>query len=349
MAFSFFIHSCELQDWNTHTIENNTVNGKPLYYFKNRIGGKVPEDAGQIILANCTGMKIENLSITDTDAGIVLGFSSENTVKNSNISNSDYGIYLYNSSNNTITGSTVSNNGKGIYLWKWKSNHNIIYLNNFINNTENADSYNPTNIWNSTEKITYAYNGSTFTNYLGNYWDDYRGTDADKDGLGDFPYSIDLDKDYHPLMSPFEYYFIPVENIFDTGPSKNPYPSIAGTHNGSITPSRTINVSALYTYACEGTGGHTKYVRIWNESGIIAEAHWNGYKSDWHNISFPDSFILEAGKTYNYTIRTGSYPQIHHKNELEVDGGIIRCNKFTDTSGKIYNNWIPAIRLDHET
>jgi len=150
-------------------------------------------------------------------------------------------------------------------------------------------------------------------------------------------------------MQPFEYYFAPTENIFDTGTPANPYPSIFGTHNGSITPSRTINVSTLYTYSCEGTGGHTEYVRIWNESGIIAEAHWKGYKSDWHNISFPDSFILEAGKTYNYTIRTGSYPQIHPKNELEVDGGIIRCIKFTDTNGKIYNNWIPAIRLDHET
>jgi len=70
-------------------------------------------------------------------------------------------------------------------------------------------------------------------------------------------------------------------------------------------------------------------VRIWNESGIIAEAHWDGYKEDWHNLTFPKSFILEAGTRYNYTIRTGSYPQIHHNTTLTVPDG--RCSDNSST------------------
>ena len=63
------------------------------------------------------------------------------------------------------------------------------------------------NIWNSTEKITYTYNGQAFTNYLGNYWSDYTGTDSDGDGIGRYPYNIDEnDKDYYPLMQPWENY-----------------------------------------------------------------------------------------------------------------------------------------------
>jgi len=46
---------------------------------------------------------------------------------------------------------------------------------------------------------------------MGNYWDDYKGSDANGDGIGDTPYSIDSDKDYYPLMRPFEYYFAPEE------------------------------------------------------------------------------------------------------------------------------------------
>ncbi|RLE70072.1 MAG: hypothetical protein DRJ43_02775 [Thermoprotei archaeon] len=57
-----------------------------------------------------------------------------------------------------------------------------------------------TNIWNSTKQITYTYNGNQFTNYLGNYWSDYKGSDSDGDGIGDTPYIIDSDKDNHPLM-----------------------------------------------------------------------------------------------------------------------------------------------------
>ena len=137
--------------------------------------------------------------------------------------------------------------------------------------------------------------------------------------------------------------------IFDTGSPANPYPSIFGTHNGTITPNYDITVSRMYTYPCTGTGGHSEYIRIYNGSGTIAEASWNGYVENWHDITFTESFTLEEDKIYNYTIRTGSYPQIiHAKEEFNATGGKITCSEFIDANGKIYNDWIPAIKLYQE-
>jgi phage gp45-like len=53
--------------------------------------------------------------------------------------------------------------------------------------------------------------------------------------------------------------------------------------------------------------------------------------------------MMKSNVSYNYTIRTGSYPQIHHTDGLEVDNGVITCAEFVDANGKIYGNWIPAI------
>jgi len=298
---------------------------------------------GGIYLGSSSSNTITNNNVSNNTYDIWLYYSSNNTITNNNVSNNGYGIYLYYSSNNTITNNNASNNYRGIYLWD--SNNNEIFLNNFINNTYNVHSYNSANTWNSTEKITYTYNGSEFENYLGNYWDDYEGNDTDVDGIVDTPYSIDSDKDNYPLMEPFEIYLAPTENIFDTGASANPYPSISGTHNGTITPNQTIIATKLYTYPCEGTGGHIEYVRIYNESGTIAEANWTGYKGDWHNITFDKPVVLLPNKTYNYTIRTGSYPQIHHNRTLTVPDGEITCTKFTDANGKVYYDWIPTIKL----
>jgi len=135
------------------------------------------------------------------------------------------------------------------------------------------------------------------------------------------------------------------ENIFDT--SSGTYPSVMGTHTGTIKPNKTITVSKLYTYPCDGTGGHTKYVAIFSLNGTaIAEAHWNGYVNDWYNLTFNTSFTLYANETYNYIIRTGSYPQIIHEKEFNATGGKITCTEFVDTNGKRYTDWIPAIRLE---
>ena len=137
-----------------------------------------------------------------------------------------------------------------------------------------------------------------------------------------------------------------VSKVFDTRAPANPYPSISGTHNGTIKPEVTIEVSTLYTYPCPGTGGHTEYMRIWNDSADWnVTAKWDGYTGDWHNISFDNSFTLEEGEIYNYTICTGSYPQIHHTDNLSTPAGFITCSEFADANGKRYDNWIPAIRL----
>ncbi|RCV65691.1 component of the Tol biopolymer transport system [Methanophagales archaeon] len=86
------------------------------------------------------------------------------------------------------------------------SSNNKLYLNNFIDNTDNLHSVLSTNLWNSSSKITYTYNGNTYTSHLGNYWDDYSGHDENGDGIGDTPYNIDSESDIYPLIDLFEFY-----------------------------------------------------------------------------------------------------------------------------------------------
>jgi hypothetical protein len=137
-------------------------------------------------------------------------------------------------------------------------------------------------------------------------------------------------------------------DAFDT--DSGTYPSISGIHNGTITPFYDINVTKLFTYSCEGTGGHTEYVAFYNSTTgeEIVNGTWDGYQGpeDYRYIEFESPFVLWKNETYNYTIRTGSYPQIIHESSWNATGGMITCTEFTDVNGNVYTDWIPAIRLD---
>jgi parallel beta-helix repeat protein len=165
------ISGYQLRHWNTHSIPaNNTVNGKPVYYWKNEIIGNVPQGAGQVILANCTNVVIENQTMNNGSIGIELGFSSYNTLVNNNCSNNCGGIWLFWSSYTTI-------------------HHNNLIGNTIYNAIETGIG---TNQWDS---------GSA-----GNYYSDYNGTDPDGDGIGEDPHPIPpygTSTDHYPLMHPW--------------------------------------------------------------------------------------------------------------------------------------------------
>ena len=334
---------------------SNTYVGIYLHWSSsnNLITNNVISNNGDRVIyldIDCSNNEITNNIITNnTCTGIWFHHSSNNNVTDNIISNNGGGIHIrWDSTNNRITRNNINSNGKGISFGDG-ANNNIIYLNNFVNNSQSPvfDGYSPlTNIWNSTEKINYTYDGNNYTNYMGNYWDSYTDIDINNDGIWDTPYSMpESNSDDYPLMKPFENYFAPIENIFDTGKPANPYPSIIGNHTGTIKPNHTVIATELYTYPCVGTGGHTEYAEIRNATWN-ATATWKGYIGDWKNITFDKTVVLLANKTYNYTIRTGSYPQIHHTPALPTENGWINCTKFTDANGRIYTDWIPAIRLE---
>jgi len=148
------------------------------------------------------------------------------------------------------------------------------------------------------------------------------------------------------MYKPVDRVFEEVEpgTCFETG--EGAYPSIFGTHYGEIIPDQNVTVNTIYTYPCTGTGGHTKSAVIWNETtGDCAVAEWDGYIGDYHNLSFNLTLTLQEGIIYSYIIKTGSYPQIIHAPYKHVNGGNITCTEFVDANGKVYHDWIPAIRL----
>ncbi|MEF8874764.1 MAG: NosD domain-containing protein [Candidatus Thermoplasmatota archaeon] len=110
--------------WNTHEIyTNNTVNDRPVYYWKDEDGGTVPTGAGQVILGNCQNVTVKNQNITGGSVGIVIGYSRENTIVNNSIADVHHGISIKNSESpsidqgNEIIDNKISNTSfAGIYF-----------------------------------------------------------------------------------------------------------------------------------------------------------------------------------------------------------------------------------------
>jgi parallel beta-helix repeat protein len=156
-----------LEYWNTHEIDtSNTLNGNPIYFWKDQIGGTIPPNASQIILANCTNVIIENQKLQHGYVGIELGFSSNNNINRNNLSFcTKAGIYLQSSIRNNIVENILFNNGIGIDLYN--SNYNGIKQNIAKFNNGHGISLDSSN-WNniSENNISFTHSGLFLKEYI---------------------------------------------------------------------------------------------------------------------------------------------------------------------------------------
>jgi len=105
--------------WSTHEIDDtNTVNGKPVYYYQDAADVTIPAGAGQIILAGCQRVVVENQSCGNTTVGMMLAYSSEVTVRDSSfLQNRYHGIWLFHSNHNQIANtSCLGNEEYGLFI-----------------------------------------------------------------------------------------------------------------------------------------------------------------------------------------------------------------------------------------
>ncbi len=133
----------------------------------------------------------DNTFTLNSGYGIYLSNSDANMVKNNVFTDNSYGMRVK-AVNNIIAGNCYKDNNRGIYFCCYAKD-NLVYNNSFINNSEyNAKDTTSGEIWYSSEKR------------MGNYWDDYAGTDDNGDGIGELPYdnieSYGTNQDPYPLM-----------------------------------------------------------------------------------------------------------------------------------------------------
>jgi parallel beta-helix repeat protein len=125
---------------------SNTVNGKPIYYWVNRLGETVPSDAGAVILVNSTDMVVKDLVLSQNTYSIILVNTNKSTIENNTLAPQskellDYyhtpGVPLYvlllNSSNNQLKENIAT-------LWLNSSNTNTLTGNTGVVRLNGSDN-----------------------------------------------------------------------------------------------------------------------------------------------------------------------------------------------------------------
>lgn len=164
-----------------------------------------------IHLFNVKNIEIANCTITKCESGLVLTNSTDGDITRNRVVDSlSVGIYLRQQSClNTIISNNISGNPTGVQIVDLSCQNNVIYHNNFINNTNQQIDYGTANNWDS------AYPSG------GNYWSDHDCTDRLKgpdqnitgsDGIADISY---MDLDTYPLTMPICFFYLYRWNQYD--------------------------------------------------------------------------------------------------------------------------------------
>ncbi len=140
---------------------NNTIFNNVAAYEKGMPSGSALGDG--IFMDNSAFNTIANNDLSNNHVfGLSLYESPHNAITGNVIAdNEQFGIRLRQSPNNTLVFNTIrANVQQGIYIGG--ATGNVIYLNNFIQEPSDLSDVQGT-VLNSTEKLTYRYNGSTRT------------------------------------------------------------------------------------------------------------------------------------------------------------------------------------------
>ncbi|MHA1522374.1 MAG: right-handed parallel beta-helix repeat-containing protein, partial [Promethearchaeota archaeon] len=204
--------------FSNNYIMNNSEDGMYFQYFYHTLitENEVSNNGyGVDLYESPNSMIVNNLIYNNTYAGFYVEYSDETTIEANSITGNDYGMEMYDSFNcdileneiignsdigiefqdminSTIVGNHFENTSDtGLYIHSYSDN-NTIYHNKFINTNLHALDDGEYNQW--------------YLNGVGNYWDNYTGTDSNNDGIGDQPYNISgsaNSQDLYPMLDLF--------------------------------------------------------------------------------------------------------------------------------------------------
>jgi parallel beta-helix repeat protein len=142
---------------------------------RNRYGFYFHASKQNAIRRSTAVANIYGLHLQDANDNLIEG---NNLIRQTYNSPGGFGIYLYRSTGNRIIENTIENNVNW-GIWFSDAKGNTIFHNNVAGNSPQVSDNNPdANQWFDPVKKE------------GNWWADYKGTDADKDHVGDTPYGI---------------------------------------------------------------------------------------------------------------------------------------------------------------
>jgi parallel beta-helix repeat protein len=189
-----------------------------------------------------------NVSVTANKfqtAGISLISSTGSLVFNNTFSGCTAGLSLRGAYQNRIQQNRITDCDIGISIFK--SDENLFSSNDFVNNKQDVWEQHLTFEWSG-----YVYHESVNNSWDGNFWSNYTGKDANRDGLGDTPHIVYEDKrDNFPLISAVDIPELILEPTNSSSPSdatdgsSEPLPSLE-----SITVAVIVVVIAVA--ACAG-------------------------------------------------------------------------------------------------
>jgi parallel beta-helix repeat protein len=135
-----------VSDSYQESVEDNTVNGRPLVYLEG-VSDRTISDAGQVILVRCDNIRVEDLNLSSTTVGVELWHTGNSTITGNNITaNNKFGIYLDNSSNNTIASNNITDNSYMGVMLVYQCKYNIITGNTITANHGSGLYGDPSNV-----------------------------------------------------------------------------------------------------------------------------------------------------------------------------------------------------------